>query len=177
MKLKKRYLENFAAKFLEKRMVFVGGPRGGGKTTLCLKFLDPPHFQTPAYLNWNDSESRDLIKKGDLPDDKIVVFKDLHKYRHWRNLIKGFFDKRKDLQKYLVTGSARLDLYRRGGDSLMGRYRYLRLHPFSIGELGLTTKEEVEQLLKFGGFPEPFFTADENEWRLWQHLAFGRDSA
>lgn len=69
----------------------------------------------------------------------------------------------------LVTGSARLDYYRKGGDSLQGRYHYYRLHPFSLRELDSELKRSsLETLLKFGGFPEPLFAADETAWRRWQ---------
>lgn len=168
MSLKNRYLDHFITKFLEKRMVFIGGPRQVGKTTLCLKYLAPPTLQNKSYLNWDDIGSKKLIRNGELPNSPLVVLDEIHKYKSWRNLVKGFFDKKKEIQKFLITGSARLDHYRRGGDSLMGRYRYLRLHPFSLTELSLSTKDEVKKLLRFGGFPEPYLSQDEAEWRLWQ---------
>jgi uncharacterized protein len=95
------------------------------------------------------------------------VLDEVHKFRNWRNLLKGFYDKKKDTQKFLVTGSARLDHYSRGGDSLLGRYRYLRLHPLSVSELNITSQQDLQTLLRFGGFPEPFFGANERDWRLW----------
>lgn len=166
-RLNVRYLETSLEKFLHKRMVFVGGPRQVGKTTMCLRFLDPPKVENPAYMNWDDLNDKKALKNGELPNSKIVVLDELHKFKLWRNLVKGFYDKKKNVQKFIVTGSARLDYYRRGGDSLLGRYRYLRLHPLSVGELGLQTSKEVSQLLQFGGFPEPYFAKDETEWKLW----------
>ncbi|MBI2601800.1 MAG: ATP-binding protein [Deltaproteobacteria bacterium] len=148
-------------------MVFVGGPRQVGKTTLCIQFLNPPHLDNRAYLNWDDLESKSMIRNGNLPPDPLVVLDEIHKYTSWRNLVKGFYDKKKEVQKFLITGSARLDYYRRGGDSLMGRYRYLRLHPFSLPELKLETVKDMEPLIKFGGFPEPLFSQNEREWKLW----------
>ena len=65
-----------------------------------------------------------------------------------------------------MTGSARLDLYRHGGDSLQGRYHLLRLHPLSAGELGLRSPGDLRRLLTLGGFPEPFFGGDETEANL-----------
>jgi uncharacterized protein len=162
-----RYLEPAIGQFLAKRMVFVGGPRQVGKTTMCLNFIEPPTTDNPAYLNWDDLKDKKLLKNGELPNTKIVVIDEIHKYKNWRNLIKGFYDKKKNIQDFIVTGSARLDYYRRGGDSLLGRYRYLRLHPLSVGELGLTRQEEVGRLLKFGGFPDPYFAHDEVLWKLW----------
>lgn len=162
-----RYLEETVRSFLKKKMVFVGGPRQVGKTTMCLKFLDPPHADSPSYLNWDDLQSKKSLKTGELPDSKILVIDEIHKFKQWRNLLKGFYDKKKHVQKFIITGSARLDYYRRGGDSLMGRYRYLRLHPLSVSELSLSSSKEMQKLLKVGGFPEPYFSEDEVDWKLW----------
>ncbi|OFZ28847.1 MAG: AAA family ATPase [Bdellovibrionales bacterium RIFCSPHIGHO2_01_FULL_40_29] len=148
-------------------MVFIGGPRQVGKTTLCLSYLNPPERQNPNYLNWDDLKSKTLLRKGEIPHAKLIVIDEIHKYKEWRNLLKGFYDKRPEGHNFLVTGSARLDHYRRGGDSLLGRYRYIRLHPLSIAELKITTKNDLKDLIKFGGFPEPYFAANENNHRLW----------
>jgi predicted AAA+ superfamily ATPase len=155
--------------FLSDKMVFLGGPRQVGKTTLCLSFLKPPEHTHSAYLNWDDLSTKKQLRRGELPVYPLLVLDEIHKYKNWRNLVKGFYDKKKNIQKYLVTGSARLDYYRRGGDSLMGRYRYLRLHPFSVSELDIVTQKDLAQLLQFGGFPEPFLKASKKEWRLWQN--------
>jgi len=168
LKPQKRYIYPAILEFMQKRMVFVGGPRQVGKTTLCLAFLKEARASSEAYLNWDDLESRKILKAGHLPSQKVLLFDEIHKFKDWRNLIKGFYDKQKSQHQFLVTGSARLDIYRRGGDSLLGRYRYLNLHPLSVPELGLNSKSDLETLLKFGGFPEPFFMASEKEWRLWQ---------
>jgi predicted AAA+ superfamily ATPase len=162
-----RYLRPVISKFLEKKMVFLGGPRQVGKTTLCLSFLDNPGPQNPAYLNWDDLASRSQLRKGELPADPLLVLDEVHKYKLWRGLIKGFYDKNRGQQNYLVTGSARLDHYRRGGDSLMGRYRYLRLHPLSVGEVGIKNAADLNTLLELGGFPEPFFSQSKSERNIW----------
>ncbi|MEI8027579.1 MAG: AAA family ATPase [Pseudomonadota bacterium] len=165
--LKNRYLFKTIDEFIKKKMVFIGGPRQVGKTTLCIQFLSPANVSNPNYLNWDDLSDKRALRTGLLPGGSLVVLDQIHKFKNWRNLIKGFYDKKKDVQKFLVTGSARLDHYRRGGDSLMGRYRYLRLHPLSVSELSIESQSGVEQLLKFGGFPEPFFSANERDWKLW----------
>ena len=168
MKILNRYIKSTVEDFLQNRMVFIGGPRQVGKTTLCLQFLDTPSIEGSAYLNWDDINSRAKIKAGELPiDQKIICFDEIHKYKNWRSLLKGFFDTKRNRYKFLVTGSARLDHYRRGGDSLLGRYRYIRLHPLTMGELSYE-KNAVETLLKMGGFPEPFFTGTERNLKLWQ---------
>jgi uncharacterized protein len=167
MRTQKRYLHHVASQFLEQKMVFVGGPRQVGKTTMCLQFLRPSNRENPAYLNWDSLLARKKIQNAELPNSSLVVFDEIHKFSKWRSLIKGLYDTRPEGTQYLVTGSARLDHYRRGGDSLLGRYRYLRLHPFSIAELGLKSSNEISQLLKFGGFPEPFLSQSERDWKLW----------
>ncbi len=162
-----RYLKSIITDFLEEKMVFLGGPRQVGKTTLCLQFLNPPDVKNIAYLNWDTIEGREKLKNGRLPASDILVIDEIHKFKLWRRLIKGFYDGNKGHQNYLVIGSARLDFYRKGGDSLLGRYRYLRLHPLSVAELGLNNSNDVKNLLHFGGFPEPFFSQSERKHKLW----------
>lgn len=160
-----RYLSEQILKDLQGKMVFLGGPRQVGKTTLAQQLLQ--QFDPAGYLNWDIAEHRERILKQELPPTPLWVFDELHKYRTWRNYLKGVYDQHKNERKILVTGSARLDYYRRGGDSLQGRYHYLRLHPLSFAELGMGTNEGLHQLLTYGGFPEPFFagsTVDAKRW-------------
>ncbi|MBC7753538.1 MAG: ATP-binding protein [Moraxellaceae bacterium] len=151
-------------------MVFLGGPRQVGKTTLSLKFLKPASVKNPAYLNWDRNSDKSIILKDQIPfEHPVLILDEIHKYKNWRNLVKGIYDKHHEDMKIIVTGSARLDYFKKGGDSLLGRYRYFRLHPFSLFELNHNpTQSDLKQLLKFGGFPEPFLTADEAEHRIWQ---------
>lgn len=164
----KRYLFLEIQEALEKKMVFIGGPRQVGKTTLCLEFIKPSLITNPAYLNWDDVRRKSQIKKAELPSAPTLIFDEIHKYKYWRNLIKGIYDTQHDEKKILLTGSARLDHYRKGGDSLLGRYRYFRLHPFSVSELKMSSTSDLQELLSFGGFPEPLFAKSEKEARLWQ---------
>src|SRR5579862_6064339 len=130
----KRYCESFIYQDLTKKMVFIGGPRQVGKTTLS-KSLCHGVFKNGTYLNWDLDEDRRAILHKQWPQESpLVIFDELHKYPQWKQWIKGIYDTRQQ-QQYLVTGSARLDTYRRGGDSLMGRYHYWRLHPFTLDEL------------------------------------------
>lgn len=163
MKKIQRYLERQVKADLSKKMVFVGGPRQVGKTTLARGLL----ADKKGYLNWDIAEDREKILKRELPPAPVLVFDEIHKYRKWRNYLKGLFDAKGNKLKILVTGSARLDLYRFGGDSLQGRYHYLRLHPLSVAELGIKTKKDFLELLNLGGFPEPFFSGSARESRRW----------
>ena len=144
-------------------MVFVAGPRQVGKTRLAKRLLKP----TSGYLNWDVPEHRDRLLRGEMPPGKLWVLDEVHKYRGWRNLLKGLFDNRRTGQQILVTGSARLDLYRYGGDSLQGRYHLLRLHPLSVAELGIGSAKLLTDLLALGGFPEPWFSGSKVVARRW----------
>jgi len=156
----RRYLHEQVDRDLQRKMVFLGGPRQVGKTTLARALL----LDDAGYLNWDVPEHREAILRRELPDVATLVFDEFHRYRTWRNYLKGLFDRPGDRPRILVTGSARLDLYRFGGDSLQGRYHYLRLHPLSVGELG---EDSLEPLLRLGGFPEPFLEGSEVEARRW----------
>ena len=158
-----RYLVPQVRRDLAKKMVFVAGPRQVGKTTLARSL---PGGQA-GYLNWDVAEHRERILRRELPATKLWVFDELHKYRSWRNYLKGLFDSRSAGRQILVTGSARLDFYRFGGDSLQGRYHLLRLHPLSVAELGLTKLTQLRDLLNLGGFPEPYFSGSDTEARRW----------
>jgi uncharacterized protein len=165
-----RYIEDCVTQDLSEKMVFIGGPRQVGKTTCALSMLPGNQDETsPAYLNWDLLEDRERIIAAQLPpNEKLVILDEIHKYVNWRNLIKGLYDKNKSSVSFLVTGSAKLDYYRKGGDSLQGRYHYHRLHPFSVTELTTTPDAAtVEQLLQFGGFPEPFLKATDRFHRRW----------
>ncbi|MGH7389006.1 MAG: ATP-binding protein [Candidatus Rokuibacteriota bacterium] len=163
MRLRARYLEPHVQRDLRRKMVFVAGARQVGKTTLARRLLG----RGSGYLNWDAAADREAILRGELPPSSFWVFDEIHKYRLWRRFLKGLYDRRRPAQRILVTGSARLDFYRYGGDSLQGRYHLLRLHPLSFGELRLQTAAELRDLLTLGGFPEPFLGGSEREARRW----------
>ncbi|RLC02436.1 MAG: hypothetical protein DRH34_07405 [Deltaproteobacteria bacterium] len=170
-------------------MAFLCGPRQVGKTTAARK-------EVPVvYINWDDQTDRQIILKGpngvyhhyklaDFNKSNIqLVFDEIHKYPRWKQFLKGFFDKYQGDFKVLVTGSARLNVFKRGGDSLMGRYFLYRMHPLSVGEMVRTTfgqseirqpakveKDLIPQLLKFGGFPEPFLKGDQRFYNRWKRM-------
>lgn len=166
-------------------MVLLAGPRQVGKTTLGKSWLANQHG---LYLNWDDPADRQqILKRSFLKDTSIkaVLFDEIHKYRSWKGYLKGLYDKEHDHLKILVTGSARLDLYQKGGESMFGRYELLRLHPYSIGELTHGTLpppptdflelgpaspafEAIwHKLERYSGFPEPFHAADQLQYSRW----------
>lgn len=168
--MKPRYIREHVELDLAEKMVFVGGPRQVGKTTFALSLLGEHQDESsPAYLSWDVLADREEILAERIPGgQKRIVFDEIHKYARWRNLIKGLYDKNKSAVSFIVTGSARLDYYRKGGDSLQGRYHYHRLHPFSVMEHESDPdKLLVEHLLRFGGFPEPFLKGNTRFHRRW----------
>jgi len=156
-----------------------------GKTTLTNKLL-AKDFQKTAYFNWDNRNDRKKIISSDWPGDAtLIILDEVHKYKKWKTLVKGEYDKLKDKFKFIITGSARLDLYRKGGDSLQGRYHYHRLHPFSLAEL-LNKKNypeifkelsfdshgaasDLESLYRFGGFPEVLINQNSRLLRRWHN--------
>lgn len=183
-----RYLEKFITQDLKEKMVFICGPRQVGKTTLALQVGGQFFPDQYAYLNWDNRQDRKAILQGQFAHDKkLYILDEIHKYRHWKNYLKGEYDKYKDRFKILVTGSARLDIYRRCGDSLLGRYRLYRLHPLSLAEFipkknlikpfqelvfpkwNHQHKDIFQNLFTFGGFPQIFIKKDERSLRLWHN--------
>ena len=162
---KVRYLKPAISQDLRQKMVFIGGPRQVGKTTLARQIIRPK----PSYLNWDNVEHRQNIIRNELPTHlKALIFDEIHKFVNWRSFIKGFYDTHGSSTKVIVTGSARLDHYKKGGDSLFGRYHYFRLHPFSLRELSAQpSRNDMEALLNLGGFPEPILKGSQKTYRRW----------
>ena len=174
-----------------RQMVFVSGPRQVGKTTISESLAS-------VYLSWDDEDVRKAIQSGqrtlaakygiDKPNlsRRVVVFDEIHKYSRWKQFLKGFYDIYGKSWRIIATGSARMDVYKKGGDSMMGRYFPYRMHPFSVAELidtslpgdGLIRKprmladEEWNALVRFGGFPDPFVNRDPRFSRRWNSLRF-----
>ena len=189
----KRYLEEYILEDLKDKMVFISGPRQIGKTTLARQIGDKFFKDSYTYLNWDSREDRAAIFKGITPaGQNLVIFDEIHKYEKWKNYIKGEYDKYKEKFSIVVTGSARLDVYKKGGDSLLGRYHPYRLHPLSLNELkkrilefkppqelifsdrGKDTERIFNALFKFGGFPDVFLKQSERELRRWHNEKIDR---
>ncbi len=170
-----RSIEKQILSDLEEKLVLLGGPRQVGKTTLA-QGLYPNQSD---YLNYDVSEDRlTLLKKNWDRQSELVIFDELHKMPKWKSWIKGIYDKEGVRPRLLVTGSARLDTYRKGGDSMAGRFFYHRLHPFSLAEVRSTQNEfkgeALDHLMRFGGFPEPFFKGSEVFAARWRRSHLDR---
>lgn len=214
-----RYISAPIRADLQHKMVFIGGPRQVGKTTLALSLLPRPRPKAapraksaapksapranasraksprtkpaapkpappltvamarhPGYLNWDNPAARPPLLRGELPGgQRRIVLDEIHKHPKWRNLVKGLYDSNRDRVSFVVTGSARLDHYRKGGDSLHGRYHYYRLHPLSLREMNRRPRaDDLRALLEFGGFPEPLLAHNARVWRRWQRERLSR---
>ncbi|MDQ5768256.1 ATP-binding protein [Thiothrix subterranea] len=170
-----RYIKLPIQQDLQKKMVFIGGPRQVGKTTLAREIL--AESASGRYLNWDyDDDRQAILQKKWSRDDQLLIFDELHKYPQWKSWVKGLYDVAGQQHHILVTGSARLDVYRQGGDSLLGRYHYWRLHPFTLDEMpaGVTPQDGFQRLMTLGGFPEPFLTNDLRESRRWRKERFDK---
>lgn len=189
-KFKQRQIEEIICKDLDKKMVLLAGPRQCGKTTLA-KDIAKKLAISSSYYSWDIDEHRmDLLKNRLDLSSRLWVLDELHKYARWRNWLKGKFDQYSPEHSFLVTGSAKLDAYSRGGDSLQGRYFFHRLHPFTLAELAGNKPKSLEETFKFentvpksisshlidlmtlGGFPEPLFSGAEQEASRWR-LSYG----
>ncbi|MGN0845269.1 MAG: ATP-binding protein [Kiritimatiellia bacterium] len=192
MKNVKRLYENIVREHLGmyRQMIFLSGPRQVGKTTIAKSFASD-------YLNWEEKDARLLILKGakavggslglreGLDSGKVLAFDEIHRYPKWKTFLKGFFDVYEKSVRIFATGSAKMDVYKRGGDSMMGRYFSYRVHPLSVAELLDSSipdehrivrpprelaAAEWKALLEFGGFPEPFTNRQTRFIRKWRSL-------
>lgn len=179
------------------KMAFISGPRQVGKTTLAKSFKK--QCNQFLYKNWDESVFRRLWTKSPnslkdefliekIDEDKILILDEIHKSKGWKQKVKGIYDEVGAEIKIIVTGSARLNIFKKGGDSLMGRYLNFRLHPLSYGEIVESkilspeewrtslfekkslnlSQEPLLKLMKFSGFPEPYFSNSEKILRVWR---------
>ena len=166
MKTFPRNLQSTVLADLEKKIVLLVGPRQVGKTTFSKNLI--PSFD---YLNYDsDKDKLKLLEQRWDRNKELIIFDEVHKMRNWKRWLKGIYDTNSSSQKILVTGSARLDTVKKMGDSLAGRHFTFHLLPFDLKELKKinTPQKNFEQLMKFSGFPEPFYEASERFHLNWQ---------
>ena len=175
-----RYLSPSIIKDLQKKMVLISGPRQAGKTTMVNDLTKDQGL----YLNWDNSDDRKKIMGKDWDQDrKIIIFDEIHKFSRWKNLVKGIYDTQKERHQFIVTGSARLDTFKKGQDSMLGRFFSWRLHPLCLSEIKHTfnrdDSQNMEKMLTLGGFPEPFLTGELQFAKRWRkeklNLVFRQD--
>jgi predicted AAA+ superfamily ATPase len=174
------------------KMIFLSGPRQVGKTTLAAMVAD--RRGGGQRFNWDViTDQKRLLKdpyffaEHTAPEQRLVLFDEIHKYARWKNYLKGAYDLHGREYQFLVTGSGRLDLFRKGGDSLMGRYFAVPLFPLTVGELAghlppwsqflallkdgpakaSAPRSAYESLHDMGGFPEPFLRQEQSFYNLW----------
>jgi len=196
MRIRTRIYETMLAEHLvaERQMAMVSGPRQVGKTTTCRLHAD-------TYLNWDNGDDRALILKGPAAvaerlglqklrtSPPTALFDELHKFGKWKQFLKGFFDTYGDQVRIVVTGSSRMDIYHRGGDSLMGRYFLYRMHPLTVAEAirqdlpdpnriirspRTIGQDDFAALWTHGGYPEPFVKREIRFTRRWRTLRMGQ---
>jgi len=170
----KRYQQEIIEKDLNKKMVFIVGPRQVGKTWLAKEISKK--FKNPLYLNYDNSKHRKIIKDESwLDKTDLIIFDEIHKMKNWKNYLKGIYDTKLPELKILVTGSARLETFQQSGDSMAGRYYLHHLLPFSLKEIkdidvqaGLMPAQD--SLINLGGFPEPYLSNSIKEANRWRKL-------
>ncbi len=164
-----RYLNKYIIEDLNKKIILLTGPRQAGKTTLSKMLTDD--FD---YLNYDNSDHRiSLLEKTWDRAKDLVIFDELHKLKNWKSWLKGIYDTEGIPPSIIVTGSAKLDTYRKVGDSLAGRFFQFRLHPLDLKEIRISLKpdnldESLEKLLDIGGFPEPFLDGSTRFYNRWK---------
>ena len=173
------------------KMALISGPRQVGKTYEAGQ-ISKEYYRSQDYLNWDNVEFRKKWQQSptELLTSDCIIFDEIHKAKNWKTTLKGIFDHNSEKKSIIVTGSTRLETFRRGGDSMMGRYFHFRLHPLTLGELvspviippddfliqvsSLTSKTKkshrtkLDTLFNFGGFPEPYLKKDKRFSNLWQ---------
>ena len=165
----KRYLTKYVQEDLDSKIIMLTGPRQSGKTTLS-KMLRPGY----DYFNYDNPDDRLALQKRSWDRTKtLIIFDELHKLKNWKSWLKGIYDTEGIPPQILVTGSAKLDTYRKAGDSLAGRFFQFRLHPLDLKEILTFLKPdnvaaELDKLLSLGGFPEPFLNGTKKFYNRWK---------
>ncbi len=163
-----RYLTLQDLADLKKKIVIITGPRQVGKTILSQMLV-----KNHEYLNYDLLKDRKRIHQSNLDFNSVnYIFDEIHKMKNWKSWLKGHFDTRKVKNIILVTGSAKIETYKKMGDSLAGRFYQYKLFPLDIKEIVQFSKtspeKAMDQLLELSGFPEPYLSGSKTEYKKWQ---------
>ncbi|MBF0200435.1 MAG: ATP-binding protein [Desulfamplus sp.] len=164
-----RYLTKYIQEDLDKKIILLTGPRQAGKTTLSQMLKND--FD---YFNYDSVDDRlSLTEKSWDRSKPLIIFDELHKLKNWKSWLKGIYDTEGVPPSIVVTGSARLDTYKKAGDSLAGRFFQFRMHPLDLKEIHTFLKSddiesELDKLLILGGFPEPFLNGTSRFYNRWK---------
>ncbi|MCK4788812.1 MAG: ATP-binding protein, partial [Desulfobacteraceae bacterium] len=187
-----------------RQMRVVTGPRQTGKTTLARAYLKETGFER-FYFNWDKRETRLSYRsnpsffmeevyalKKKTKGHPWICFDEIHKMPKWKNMLKGIFDSYEEQCQFVITGSAKLDMLKYTGESLLGRYFTFRLFPIRLAEMShrsssvdtiplkateliehcLSGKKsyrpQFEQLLNITGFPEPLLKDSPRFLQKWR---------
>ncbi len=203
MKIKRSLINTIQQFCLEsKKMAFISGPRQVGKTTLSNQLSEG--YDQKKYITWDDQRIRKqwasnpshFTNEFNKKEKSVIIVDEIHKSKLWKTQLKGLWDQRIQNLDIIVTGSAQLNVLKKAGDSLVGRFYHFNLHPLTVGELlGKTVEPEqlieiiknndyskpdkkfsetYEKLKKMSGFPEPFLMSSSREFNLWQKTRLDR---
>lgn len=183
----------------DKSLIMLAGPRQSGKTTFA-RDIAAKDFSDIIYFNWDIAEDKRLLiddpvffskaPRSSVSSKPLVILDEIHKYRNWKNYLKGVYDQFEKDYQFLVTGSGRLEFSRKTGDSLAGRFLKFHIFPFTLAELSSDrrsledfmddplrgfnavlksnkSRQAFEALWELSGFPEPFINSKKTFWRAW----------
>ena len=185
-------------------MIMLAGPRQAGKTTFARDIV-AKDFTDVIYFNWDLAKDKSRLiadpaffskePRSNMSSRPLVIFDEIHKYRDWKNYLKGVYDQFSSDYQFFVTGSGRLELSRKTGDSLAGRFLKFHIFPLTLAELlnrrrmikdflndpldgfdsvpAGETLEAFESICEFSGFPEPFMKGKKTFWSTWS-AAYGQ---
>ena len=143
------------------------GPRQAGKTTLALKISEK--FDA-LYLDLEDRDDRNRLAEPvlflDNAEDKLVILDEIHRMPELFSTLRGVIDRGRRTGKghgrFLILGSASIDLMGLSGETLAGRVSYFNLTPLLAIEIA-NTRTERERIWLRGGFPDSFLANDDEE--------------
>jgi hypothetical protein len=150
------------------------GPRQVGKTTLALKLAE----EVPSlYLDLEATDDRRKLADPALflrqYEDRLVVLDEIHRVPELFRTLRGLIDQGRRrghrTGRFLLLGSASMDLLRQSGESLAGRIVNVDLGPFDVLDVGgSNSNADVTSLWVRGGFPDSYLADDDPGSFAWR---------